>query len=727
MERRDQKKEKLKEQKATEELIDSLTPEQKKQWNSYSRHEKRRVLRRVSKRTGMRMQGRMQAAAREDRMQRRRKAGNNKNWRADGDTDARAKRPGRAAPNRISPADQRGTGLLTRPGCRNTGREIKTYTGNREGDQRKSREGDLERSREGNREGNREKSRERNRERNGKGDREGIWEGNRKEIRERNRQEFPVMQKPAFSSSGSRYRQIRGKSPIIRRASFHRVPVTAGSPKKRDLILRDMDSQKSTDQRRMISSGRAEEQKRPSDKERKEGGKSPQGEKRSREEKTPVSGDKEQKSSGRDPDKKQGRNGRRRQRQDFKRPDFEDKKNRPGEKSAGRKKVKEEKRPTAVETARKKIFRNEFVTLLSKDSRKREAVKQAQKAEQITMTEQETATGADALRTALLPGRAVVRKLKKKIARNIRAVFLWFLKYAAAFGGILFLLLFLVLFISSLIGSVLEENEENGSPFYSATGEEIVAYAKEWIGITRYVYDTGRASDTDWQDVSDCSSFVHGVFSHFGIEVGWTTYEMENRGTVITGGIDHAVPGDIILYYNGYIAPDNSVHVGIYAGDGMIVHNSSTQGHVVMAPVNYSSRPYEIRRFVSDVQTGSTDNTKYTREQMEVIWAVVHQEDQRSYEGALAVISTAMNRVNSPKWAYCGSNAYEQLTHPGQFCYSNDGYWKKFLHGNVPDRVKQAVSDCLEKGIRNHPYTSFRSYYMPGSVQIAGGNYYYNE
>ncbi len=678
MDRRGQEKEKLKKQKAAEELINSLTPEQKKQWNSYSRREKRRIIRRVSRRTGMRMQ----AAAREDRMQRRRKVGDNKDWRADGDTDTRAKSPRRVAPDRISPTDQRGTGSLTRPEGRITGREEKTFTGNREG----KHEGKHERNHEG------------------------------------NRQEFLVMQKPAPVSAGSRYRLIRGRSPAIRSASFRYLPVTIGSRNKRKLILRNMVSKRKTGSRLMLSVGREEEPKSPPDKERKERGKIPPEKKRSREEKAPASVSIEQKSRGRDFEKKQRRNDRNKQGRNSGQM-----KDRLEERSVRGKSLKKEKSPTAVETAREKIFRNEFIALISKDSRKREAVKQARRAEQITMTEQETATGADALRTALLPERALVQKLKKKIARNIRAVFLWLLKYAAAFGGILFLLLFLVLFISSLIGSVLEENEENGSSFYSATGEEIVAYAKEWIGITRYVYDTGRASDTDWQDVSDCSSFVHGVFSHFGIEVGWTTYEMENRGTVITGGIDHAVPGDIILYYNGYIAPGNSVHVGIYAGDGMMVHNSSTQGHVVMAPVNYSSRPYEIRRFVSDVQTGSKDNTKYTQEQLEVIWAVVYQEDQGSYEGELAVISTAMNRVNSPKWAYCGSNAYEQLTHPGQFCYSNDNYWRKFLNGNVPDHVKQAVSDCLEKGIRNHPYTSFRSYYMPGSVQIAGGNYYYYE
>ena len=114
---------------------------------------------------------------------------------------------------------------------------------------------------------------------------------------------------------------------------------------------------------------------------------------------------------------------------------------------------------------------------------------------------------------------------------------------------------------------------------------------------------------------------------------------------------------------------------------------------------------------------------------MELIWAIVAQEDNGSYAGALAVISTAMNRVESPKWSYEGSNALAQLKAPGQFCYSNDNYWRARLGGNVPQYVKQAVYDCLKKGVRNHTHTSFRSHYgsnTPGAVQIGGGNWYFD-
>ena len=85
----------------------------------------------------------------------------------------------------------------------------------------------------------------------------------------------------------------------------------------------------------------------------------------------------------------------------------------------------------------------------------------------------------------------------------------------------LFLVLLPVLFIAGIlpgfVGSLAVE--EDGT----ANGEMIVAYARQWIGVTKYILGAGREYETDWQDYTDCSGFVHGVFSHFGIEVGgWT-------------------------------------------------------------------------------------------------------------------------------------------------------------------------------------------------------------
>ncbi|MCD8076732.1 MAG: C40 family peptidase [Lachnospiraceae bacterium] len=385
---------------------------------------------------------------------------------------------------------------------------------------------------------------------------------------------------------------------------------------------------------------------------------------------------------------------------------------------------RKEKELTKEVAAEKMLFVRELGSLLNQDARKREAVKKMQLEEMIGQAELERETAADVIRTAGLPARIRIAQIKAQLQQKLVGAAAGLGKYLAIFGGVVFMLLFLIAFFAILFGSLAGEEEENSTQ-YSVSGSEIVEYAQSWIGITQYSYGAGRGSAIDWQDYSDCSSFVHGVFNHFGIETGWTTTAMEDDGTLVEGGISDALPGDIILFYTGSVHSGGSSHVGIYAGNGMMVHNSVSRG-VCMSSVASDGRPYVVRRIVTGTTSGnSTDNTAYTQAQMETIWAIVCQEDGGSYAGALAVISTAMNRVDSAQWSYLGSNAYAQLTAPGQFCYSIDTYWQRYLNGNVPDYVKQAVSDCLENGIRNHTYTSFRSYYTEGSVQIGGGNYYF--
>lgn len=134
---------------------------------------------------------------------------------------------------------------------------------------------------------------------------------------------------------------------------------------------------------------------------------------------------------------------------------------------------------------------------------------------------------------------------------------------------------------------------------------------------------------------------------------------------------------------------------------------------------------------LTQYDTGSvyaTDTTSYTQDQLDLIWAVVAQEDDTSYEGALAVISTVMNRADLNYGGY-GTNALSQLTADGQFAYSpkvsSPSLYQRRLNGNVPDFVKQAVSDCLTRGIRNHNFLSFRSSNSNGISTQIGSNWYF--
>ena len=344
-------------------------------------------------------------------------------------------------------------------------------------------------------------------------------------------------------------------------------------------------------------------------------------------------------------------------------------------------------------------------------------------------------------------GTKVLKKLAEDAAKAIRTL----IRKKLAILIIPLLLAMMIPFLMMLIpilGTATATSYEDNEVYAYADATELIEYAKQWIGKIPYVWGGGHGgSPTAWQSGCDCSGFVHGVFNHFGYEIGGDTGAMETQaGTHIAyDSLAQAKPGDVLIYYRtsahvkGQPNGAGSTHVAIYIGDNQIIHQS---GGVHIS--NEYHQYFEVRRVLTPDVGGRgnisgglggmgtyghrTDATNYSQSDLELIWAIVAQEDNGSYKGALAVISSAMNRVESPTWSYEGSNALAQLAAPGQYCYSNDTYWQARLGGNVPDYVKQAVNDCLKKGKRNHNYTSFRS--TKGkttgadAVQI-GGNWFF--
>ena len=143
-----------------------------------------------------------------------------------------------------------------------------------------------------------------------------------------------------------------------------------------------------------------------------------------------------------------------------------------------------------------------------------------------------------------------------------------------------------------------------------------------------------------------------------------------------------------------------------------------------------SDKIIEIRKTITNRSTRSSSVSysngvwTYSSEEFDLLCAITAQECSSSYQGALAVITTACNRAESSRWAKNGSDPLSQYKAPGQFCYSIDSYWKRRLNGNYSSVVAQAVTDAL-KGKRNHNYLSFRSAgYASG--EYIGGNVYFN-
>ena len=93
----------------------------------------------------------------------------------------------------------------------------------------------------------------------------------------------------------------------------------------------------------------------------------------------------------------------------------------------------------------------------------------------------------------------------------------------------------------------------------SAKGKEIAQYALQYVGNP---YVSGGTSLTGG---ADCSGFTYRVYSDFGYSISRTSYQQRNNGIGVS--YSDAQPGDIICYEG---------HVGIYIGDGLIVHASNS-------------------------------------------------------------------------------------------------------------------------------------------------------
>ncbi len=114
----------------------------------------------------------------------------------------------------------------------------------------------------------------------------------------------------------------------------------------------------------------------------------------------------------------------------------------------------------------------------------------------------------------------------------------------------------------------------------SGKGKQIADFACQYIG---YPYVAGGTSLTNG---ADCSGFTMAVFREFGISLPRSSYAQSGVGRAVSYA--EAQPGDII-YYGG--------HVGIYIGNGQIVHASTERTGIKITAATYRSI-VAVRRIV---------------------------------------------------------------------------------------------------------------------------------
>ncbi|MGW2821625.1 NlpC/P60 family protein [Streptomyces sp. NPDC001443] len=102
--------------------------------------------------------------------------------------------------------------------------------------------------------------------------------------------------------------------------------------------------------------------------------------------------------------------------------------------------------------------------------------------------------------------------------------------------------------------------------------EKALAFARAQIG-KPYVWGaTGPGS-------YDCSGLTQAAWKAAGVTLPRTTYDQVNTGTTVS--LPDARPGDLVFFY------DDVSHVGIYIGDGMMIHAPKPGAYVREESIYY--------------------------------------------------------------------------------------------------------------------------------------------
>ncbi|WP_050182217.1 C40 family peptidase [Domibacillus robiginosus] len=102
----------------------------------------------------------------------------------------------------------------------------------------------------------------------------------------------------------------------------------------------------------------------------------------------------------------------------------------------------------------------------------------------------------------------------------------------------------------------------------ASTGESIITYGKKFMGVP-YVW--GGTSPSGF----DCSGFTQYIYKNAaGISIPRTTDQQYKIGTAVAKS--DLKPGDLIFYKNTY--KQGISHVGVYAGNNMVLNATSSDG-----------------------------------------------------------------------------------------------------------------------------------------------------
>ncbi|MFP3988431.1 C40 family peptidase, partial [Streptomyces sp. E11-3] len=113
------------------------------------------------------------------------------------------------------------------------------------------------------------------------------------------------------------------------------------------------------------------------------------------------------------------------------------------------------------------------------------------------------------------------------------------------------------------------------APASNSRAAQAIAFARRAIG-SPYVWGaTGP-------NAFDCSGLTQAAYRSAGVALPRTTFTQVNAGRRVSRS--ELAPGDLVFFYSGLS------HVGLYIGNGQMIHASNPSAPVKIAPI--SSMPF---------------------------------------------------------------------------------------------------------------------------------------
>ena len=130
------------------------------------------------------------------------------------------------------------------------------------------------------------------------------------------------------------------------------------------------------------------------------------------------------------------------------------------------------------------------------------------------------------------------------------------------------------------------------APVPSAVAARVIQHAKNLSGVTHYAYGVNKGPT-----LLDCSAMVKYVFGLEGISLKWGTRYLKDSGIYVPRA--DLQPGDLVLLRVG--SSSSIGHVGIYMGNGRMIHNSPSADGISIDSLTsgyWSTRYVTARRVI---------------------------------------------------------------------------------------------------------------------------------